>query len=377
VFVEVEVASRTGDLVQLVLSVQDTGIGIPKEKQRSVFEAFRQSDSSTTREYGGTGLGLAITARLTKLMQGSIRLESEEGQGSTFHLNMPFRLPSEEPAQQMLPYALHDLTVLLCYRNSRSLRICQELLEIHGAKVLTALNPEKALERIEHVDDTGSTHRVALLDIVEEEEAMDRLVRKLQAGDEDRPWHLVALVPATRVDTESLTQFSHCLTKPPTTSELLSSIQEATCDSEFAEHPSPLPDLWNKAKPLKILLVEDSPVNQEVASGILEIAGHRVTTVDDGKQAVEAVVREPFDVVLMDIEMPMMDGLEATYRIRYSERERVRNIPIIAMTAHAESRFREQCREVGMNGYISKPIQPAELFQMIDSVVVRGELVIG
>jgi signal transduction histidine kinase/CheY-like chemotaxis protein/serine/threonine protein kinase len=377
VFVEVEMASRVGNLAQLEFSVQDTGIGIPTDKQESVFEAFRQSDSSTTRQYGGTGLGLAITATLVKLMEGNIRLDSKEGQGSTFHLDIPFHLPPEGTAKEIPALELQDFLVLLCCRNPRSLLITEELLVSHGATVLTAQNPEQALARIEHADDSGAAHRAALLDVDMGAVAMDRLASRLQAGAEAKPWLLVALVPAAQVDTKSLEQFSHCLTKPATTSELLLLLSESKQTNEIIEQPGALDDPLEKTEPLKILLAEDSPVNQEVASGILEIAGHRVTTVDDGKQAVEAVIREDFDVVLMDIEMPTMDGLEATSKIRQSDIERVRSTPIIAMTAHAVSGFRDQCREVGMDGYIAKPIQPAELFQTLESVVARGPIVCG
>jgi CheY-like chemotaxis protein len=342
-----------------------------------VFEAFRQSDSSTTRQYGGTGIGLAITTMLTKLMRGNIRLESEEGHGSRFHLSIPFGLPSEKTVLEMPSVVLNNLRVLLVCRNPRGLRIYQELLESRGAEALTALNPEEALELLEHVDNTGTLQRVVLLDVDGEEAAMDHLVRRLQEDDPARPWHLVALVPADQMEPESLAPFSYCLTKPPTTPELLLAISEAICDDEIADPSRPLDDRLDQAKPLNILLAEDSPVNQEVASGILEIAGHHVISVDDGEQAVEAVNRQSFDVILMDIEMPNMDGLEATRTIRQSEIEQVRNTPIIAMTAHAVSGFRDQCCEAGMDGYIAKPIQPAELFQTIESIVVRGELALG
>ncbi|MEO2048328.1 MAG: response regulator, partial [Pirellulales bacterium] len=370
VFVEVNSTSSSKKSVNLMFSVQDTGIGIPVDKQQSVFEAFRQSDSSTTRQYGGTGLGLAITARLTKLMEGSIRLESVESQGSTFHLDLPFRLPSAGPPQELPTFALNNHMVLLCCRHARSLQIYQELLESHGAWVLTALSAEEALEQLEQIDCAGVTYGAAILDVDEEDRAMDSLVRRLQAVDRVRPWHLVALVPASHVDAKSLTHFSHCLTKPPTTSELILSISGANQGADTMEQSTSFFDSSKKANSLKILLAEDSPVNQEVASGILEIVGHHVTTVDDGRQAVEAVIREPFDVVLMDIEMPTMDGLEATRTIRQSESERVRTVPIIAMTAHAVSGFREQCQAAGMDGYISKPIQPQELFQTLESIVV-------
>jgi len=375
VLVEVEMASRNGNSVRLVFSVLDTGIGIPADKQQSVFEAFRQSDSSTTREYGGTGLGLAITARLTKLMEGSIRLVSEEGKGSAFHLDMPFCLPGEELAPSMPQRGLQDMLVLLCYRNSTGLRIYQELLESRGAKVLAASTYEEARTRLEHAGDMEVAHRVALLDVDAEDESKDRLLGQLQADGRDNPWHLVALVPAAQVDPCALEHCSHSLTKPPTTSELLSAIRETGRDCEGTERTIPPSGVWDAIKPLNILLAEDGLVNQEVASGILEIVGHHVTTVDDGQQAVEAVTREPFDVVLMDIEMPTMDGLEATRRIRQSDSRRVRKTPIIAMTAHAVSGFREQCREAGMDGYVSKPIQPTELFKALESIVVRGELV--
>jgi len=373
VFVEVEMTSQDEDLAQLTFSVQDTGIGIPADKQQSVFEAFRQSDSSTTREYGGTGLGLSITTTLTKLMGGSIRLESEEGQGSTFHLEIPFCLPSKGANREVPSRKLQDLCVLLVCRNPKSLRIYQELFENHGAKVQTALEPEAALQLLEQFEDTGAARRIAVLDAEGENKGMGRLVSRLQAG-RPRPWHLVALVPAGQAEPKSLSQCSDCLAKPPTTSELLACISQSEPAHGDDKQSKPLADLTENAKPLKILLAEDSPVNQEVASGILEIAGHQVTTVDDGSQAVEAVTREWFDVVLMDIEMPTMDGLEATRTIRQSESGRVRGTPIIAMTAHAVSGFRAQCREVGMDGYISKPIEPAELFRTLDAIGAQSEM---
>ncbi len=367
VFVDVWVEGNVEDDVVLHFAVKDTGIGIPKEKQKKVFESFSQADHSTTRCYGGTGLGLAISSQLVAMMGGTIWVESKAGRGSTFHFTVHLGLAD---SSELAPAAaaLHGARVLVVDDNSTSRRVYGEVLASHGATVKTADSADAAQIQIKQASTTGIKFDLAVLDAgLPNSSALD-LVETVQREPGLRDCQFVLLLHAGQQDLSARCRelgVEHCVTKPAKASDLVDAVRKA---QGIVEVPEPSVETKTDAvtqRPLRILLAEDAPVNQEVAAGLLELQGHEVEVANNGLEAVEAVKSRSFDVVLMDIEMPEMDGLRATAVIREMERDRQTHVPIIAMTAHAVKGFRERCVEAGMDGYIPKPVQPVELYEAL------------
>jgi len=371
VFVNAEVEECTPQRTVLHLTVRDTGIGIPADKQQAIFEAFRQSDSSTTRRFGGTGLGLAICSQLVTLMGGRIWVESQIGEGSSFHVVVPFERSESVLATRSERTAPPATRVLVVSGNATARSVYCETLATLGALVYEADRVETALEAIRRNAREDNNFSAVVLDIAATNPEGFVLAEKLcQEGGVSRR-NLVILTPAGQVESAERCRrlgMQHCLTKPVKASEL--------CETLLAAIETLRPELSigrkdasvQTARSLHILVADDSPVNQEVAVGLLELDGHTAEVADNGQAAVEAFQQQAFDVILMDVEMPEMDGLAATARIRELEEATGTRIPIIAMTAHAVNGFQDRCREAGMDGYISKPIVPAELFQALESI---------
>ncbi len=371
VIADVWVESEKNDRVEVHFAVRDTGIGIPADKQRTIFESFRQSDSSTTRRFGGTGLGLAISSQLVNLMGGRIWVESESGRGSAFHFSVPLAQSPQLATPEPTAPALHDLAVLFVDDHEASRRVHAEMLASHGMKPSVAADGATALASLRRAAGAGRPFRLAVIDVAMP--GMDgwTLAEQIRQDAALSNCRIVLLYPASQPTSPSRARQSgieHCLTKPAKASALVDTI----CDAlgipqarEEPDEPSPAPSHC----PLRILLAEDGPINQEVAVGLLELKGHEVEVADNGKEALEALRRQTFDVVLMDVEMPEMDGLAATRAVRAQEKATGEHVPIIAMTAHALTGFRDRCIEAGMDGYISKPIGSEELDRVLGSIV--------
>ncbi len=371
VLVDVSLEQSRADGTELHFAVHDTGVGIPPERQQSVFEAFRQTDSSTTRRFGGSGLGLSISSELVKLMNGRIWVESEPGRGSTFHCVVPFRLPEQAPQPRGAPADMHDFRALVVSSNSRSRTVYVEMLTSYGMDAVATGSEQDALPAIRRAGSTGTPFRLLVVDAGTSTEKRGTHILESQRELGDR-CPIILLMPADRLsfevqDRESSTLI--CLTKPVKHSELLEAVKAAIGVRENAHRPRAAVDR-NAGRPrLQVLLAEDGPVNQEVAAGLLELRGHQVQVVQNGQEALQALQQGAFDVVLMDVEMPVMDGIEATSAIRESEKGTDRRTPIIALTAHAIQGFEDRCRAAGMDAYISKPLQPEALYQTLESVV--------
>lgn len=350
----------------LHIAVHDTGPGIPRDKQQSIFESFRQSDSSTTRRYGGTGLGLSISAQLVSLMEGKIWVESDEGWGSTFHCLLPLEesaIDGQETTRAFIDLA--GVHVLFFSTNGTSRQVYSEVLNSAGATVTPVVDPNSlSLECRLRPFGQSQHDTLIVVDIAANLQQPQELVRQIaESMKGEIPIVVLSPTHAMNQIDENSSASIRWLCKPCQGRDLLHeariAVKRATNVAPGCQQVSEVPQLQS----LHILLADDSDVNQEVAQGLLEMEGHTVHAVGNGRDAVAAFLAHKFDAILMDVEMPEMDGLEATRRIRATEKDRdQRAVPIVAMTAHAVEGFREQCRAAGMDDYITKPIEPSELF---------------
>ena len=369
VVVEVNAQTRMEHRIILHFSVRDSGIGIPQEKQQTIFEAFTQADASTTRKFGGTGLGLAIASQLVRLMGGSIWVESEIGKGATFHFTADFGICEEQPATKHFQRSsLSGLPVLVVDDNATNRRILEEMLKSWHLQPSVADGAVAALAEMQRAASQGQPYRLVLLDCMMPGMDGFSLAESIGGNQTLNNPTLVMISSATRPgDVERCRRLGiiRHMTKPVIKSELFNTICDAL-DKHQGSTSTDLCDLPKRRGPaLRVLLVEDGVVNQRVATGFLQRAGHQVTVAGNGQQAIDTLAQQPFDVVLMDVQMPIMDGLEATAVIRERELAAGGHIPIIAMTAAAMKGDRERCLAGGMDAYVSKPIDPAELFKTI------------
>jgi two-component system, sensor histidine kinase and response regulator len=376
VIVQVEVQEETEAGATLHFSVRDTGVGIPKEKQQTIFEAFTQADSSMTRQYGGTGLGLAISSRLVNLMGGRIWVESETGRGSTFHFTARFQMQklSSRKYEPVGVEKLRELSVLIVDDNSTNRRILQEIVLGWQMKPMLSESGPEALTVLERAATKGTPFALILLDA--QMPGMDgfnvakRIKQDAQLGGST----VIMLTSAgLRGDAARCRELGikAYLTKPIKRSDLLQAIKIVLgSQGEVEENPAvvTIHSLRESRRRLRILLAEDNAVNQMLAVRLLEKRGHEVVVAGNGSEALEALEIQIFDVMLMDIQMPEMDGLQATTAIRRGELKTGKHIPIIAMTAHAMAGDKVRCLEAGMDGYVSKPLRAADLFSAIEEV---------
>jgi signal transduction histidine kinase/CheY-like chemotaxis protein len=372
VVVRAELVERRDHSATLRLQVRDTGIGIPADKQKSIFEAFRQSDSSTTRRYGGTGLGLSISAQLTSLMGGHISIDSTPGVGSTFQVELTLQLDDSPAEPSPLATRSDSTRVLVVAQSSSAREAYREVLEPAGYQLHVAEFPEEALLDWLWTADGRENPGLAMIDVSPQAGSTDALeqLQTWQGRLATANIPVLALLPAGQLlEAEQLAtlQLGATLTKPAKPQEILQAIAALLDpDAVLAAAPTASGLAAVTGAPLRILLADDSPVNQEVAAGLLELSGHMVHCVDDGRAAVEAWEQSDYDLVFLDMEMPELDGLGATRVIRRLERKRGGHVPIFAMTAHAGQNYREACLAAGMDGFISKPLQPDEVLRAVE-----------
>jgi two-component system, sensor histidine kinase and response regulator len=377
VVIEVEIKEESENEVVLRFSVRDTGIGIALEKQHTIFEAFTQADTSMTRKYGGTGLGLAISARLVNLMGGRIWVDSEVGRGSAFRFDVPFQMqkPSFRMYAPLGTELLRELPVLIVDDNGTNRRILQEIVLVWNMKpTLTESGPE-ALTHLERAHNRGTPFALILLDA--QMPGMDgfSVAERVQQDARLADSAIIMLTSAgLRGDAARCREFGikAYLTKPVKRSDLLEVVKVVLGSKIVASENFSFVttrSLRENHRRLRILLVEDNRVNQTLAIQFLGKRGHEVIVADNGRAALEALAKQTPDLILMDVQMPEMDGLQATATIRKNERCTGNHIPIIAMTAHAMSGDKELCLAAGMDGYVSKPIRVDNLFATIEYVL--------
>ena len=363
-------------------TVTDTGIGIPKERQSAIFDAFAQVDGSTTRKFGGTGLGLSISNQLVELMGGEMGVESEEGTGSTFWFTVVLEEAPGEGAQPLVaPGNLRDVRVLVVDDSSTSRQLLVEHLTCWGCQPDATENAPAALSKLRQANAEGRPYSLAVIDHLPPALDGEALGREIKS---DATLADVRLILVTRVGAPGDAKrmegagFAAYLTKPIGTSELLDGLLAVIGARLPDESIRPQPILTrhgifeNRSRRARILLVEDHDVNREVVLAILETKGLSADIATNGLEALEAIERSTYDVVLMDCQMPQMDGFTAVAEIRRRETGRSR-LPVIALTAHAMTGDRERCLEAGMDDYLSKPFDAGQLISKVVHWADQGQ----
>jgi len=351
---------------RLEFAVEDTGIGIPPEKQETIFGAFDQADTSTTRKYGGTGLGLSISRRLIGMMGGEIRLESEVGRGSRFYFRL--ELPAPGHPVPVEPSALEGLRGLVVGGNERAGRDLRRALEQHGCRMAVALGTEEATAQLEVAAGESEGFDLVLVDLATCDPPRP-------APDAGRP-RILGLAPlGRRLDTEALDRLGldGVLTKPLHPSHLEAKVSRALAP-HGGEASRPLPEEFQAPMALRdrhILVVEDNAVNRLVAEKMLARLGCTSESAENGREGLERIRSGRFDAVLCDVQMPEMDGLEMTRAVREEERGGGAHVPIVAMTAHAMHGDEERCLEAGMDSYVSKPINRDALATALENLLLE------
>jgi two-component system, sensor histidine kinase and response regulator len=377
--VEVEKDSENDTGLVLHFRVRDSGIGIAKEKQSMIFEAFTQADSSASRKYGGTGLGLAITTRLISLMGGRIWVESEPGRGSTFHFTARFGFAKESdpdiPADdRQVP---QGASVLVVDDNRKNRVGLTDMLSRWGMRPQAVGSASTALDALQAAENHGEPFALLVTDMqMPEMHGLD-LVNRLRQNEQFRTLPVILLSSSVQPQEQSAADhLGVCayLTKPVQPRELREAILNALALATGARGKARAEEsaLLRGGAPMQVLLTEDNPVNRKLAMALLEKRGHKVYLAENGREALAVLDRTKPDVVLMDLQMPVMDGFEAIRAIRTKEQREGGHLPIVALTAHAMQGDRERCLEAGADDYVTKPIRTADLFAAIERVTKNG-----
>ncbi len=370
ILLDVNADSMTDDKVSLHFSVRDTGIGIPADKQARIFRPFEQAEDSTTRRFGGTGLGLTISRQLVEMMQGTIWVESEPDRGSTFHFTVLLEISAEQHQRASTELAaLQNLRVLVVDDNHTNRRILSEMLQYWRMLPVMAdsaaaarqalLNAEKQKHPIQLI---LLDHHMPVEDGFQFAESISEIVKRNECP--------IIMISSGSIPPDADQWQKHginrFMTKPVIASELLNEVLRQFGEFITVVPQSPAEESDSPVQPRRILLVEDNEINRRVATGLLNARGHQVVMAENGQVAVDMLATQEFDVVLMDMQMPVMDGYEATAAIRKREQQTGEHIPIIAMTAEALKGDRERCLESGMDDYVAKPVMAAEMYQAIE-----------
>lgn len=391
VVLKVDLEEKDVSGVLLHFAVSDTGVGIPEEKQKAIFDAFAQADNSTTRKFGGTGLGLAICSKLVSLMGGRIWVESHNGQGSTFHFTARFGFNKEMEVSPRLvkPINIANLPVLVVDDNATNRKILEKILTRWKMNPKVVASGEAALKEIEERFKNGEPFRLVLSDAQMPEMDGFDLVAEIKAKKPFESLPIMMLSSSGEYGDVSRCRdlgVSSYLTKPVTQSRLLDSILSAlSADKEELESKeetensttSKVNSIGSAAqetngnghtKKLKILLAEDNLINQRLAQSILERCGHQVLVAQDGVEVMDRLYSESVDLILMDMHMPRMDGIETTQKIRQLEKENHHHIPIVALTASTNQSDRKKYLNAGADAYVNKPIEAKTFIHTIESL---------
>ncbi len=377
VVVTVEPQWQNDNEIGLHFCVADTGVGIPRDRLQRIFEAFEQADTSTTRQFGGTGLGLTITAELLRMMGGRIWVESQPGKGSRFHFSLTFPIVQDPPEIRRAEMSeLEGLRVLVVDDNATNRRILKEVLTHWRMQPTLVESGQAALDEIARRAREGPAFDVILLDAMMPGMDGFEAARTLRDRPDLKAGTVLMLSSADRPDSSDLCEelgIAAYMLKPISPSALLEAIQHTVgrdleaAQSDLAESEERVDRPQRK---LRVLVADDHEANRHLATAVLQKRGHTCVAAVDGADVVQKyqAADPPIDVILMDIQMPNVDGFEATARIRELERDRGSHTPIIALTAHAMKGDREKCLSAGMDAYLSKPLRPRELVTLVESV---------
>jgi PAS domain S-box-containing protein len=386
VVLNVQLEAKDGDEFIVQFTVADTGIGIPFEKQKMIFDPFTQADSSTTRQYGGTGLGLTISARLVRMMGGEIWLQSEVGKGTQFHFTVRMRSAAGAvwSGVAIPPESLHGVRVLVVDDNRTNRRILEGMLKHWEMEATSVEGGDAALAQISSAQLSGKPYTLILTDMhMPKMDGFELVERIRQRGEPSAPTIMMLTSAGHQGDAERCRELgvTAYLLKPIRQNELRESIVRALWPQE-QKGPAPLVTRFSVIGApgpyvaLRVLVAEDNIVNQRLILRMLEKRGHHVVITGNGREAIEALQRDAFDVVLMDVQMPIMDGFHATALIREKEIDTERHQIVIALTAHAMKDDRERCLAAGMDDYLSKPIRPQELDAVLEKYSAKSRHVV-
>jgi CheY-like chemotaxis protein/HPt (histidine-containing phosphotransfer) domain-containing protein len=380
VIIRVETKSLGESHATFHFSISDTGIGISLEKQAAIFEAFTQADGSATRKYGGTGLGLTISLRLVELMGGSLWVESEPGRGSTFHFTAALGLQSSQGVRPVAETTagLSNLRVLIVDDNAALRRFLQETLADRRMNIASVEGGQAALDAIRRANEEARPFDLLLLDACLPEMDGFSVVEQIKQAPKCGA-ATVMMLSSLSLESDSARckqlGVSAYVVKPVLQPDLLETIATVTSAHKMGKRND---SMIARQSPMQgkdffhVLIAEDNSINQKLAATLLKKRGHSVVVAASGRETLAAIERERFDLVLMDVQMPDIDGLRATAIIRERERLSGEHLPIIAMTAHAMKGDRERCLEAGMDNYLSKPMRTKELFEAIENLVSRS-----
>ncbi len=370
VVVRVRVAELTADATRLRFEVQDTGIGIPADRRQAIFELFEQADMSTTRRFGGFGLGLAITSHLVQAMRGQFEVISEVGRGSTFAFTVRFGRASQDDSPR--PAALSGQRVLVVEDHPTSAEVLVEMLSRWEMPTSVATHPAEALELITAAQSSSAPFSFMLVDCLLGDARGCELVEQVQKTS-DWAGRVVMMLTSDRLP-ESVARCEQIgvhdyLVKPIGQWELEAALRRVTAAPSGSGAATSLrKEVSGSSRQLRVLVAEDSLVNQKLAAALVEKLGHEAVIANNGKEALAAWESQSFDLILMDVQMPEMDGLDATRAIRRREQPRGTHVPIVAVTAHVLPEDQEKCQRAGMDEYLGKPFSAQALAAVIDSV---------
>ena len=381
IVIQAEPIEETQSHVLVHFSVQDTGVGIPLERQAAIFDRFTQADGSTTRKYGGTGLGLTISKQLVEAMRGKIGVNSNPGVGSTFWFDIQFeKQPREKqgtaPLSPLGPVNLSAARILVIDDNQTNRLVLTKNVEAMGCRVDAVSSGAKGLESLRNAHRSGDPYHVVLLDMQMPGMDGEQTARAIKSDPAVKDVKIIILTSMGHRGDAARMEALGCagyLLKP-VKQQLLFEATLAVLGREKEEAPALITrHILSEQKKFgaRLLLAEDNPINQKLAVTVLQKVGYSVDTVDNGSDAVEKAMGNTYAAILMDVQMPGTDGFEATQQIREWEKDRNRHLPIIAMTAHAMQGDRERCLEAGMDDYVTKPLQPRVLFSALNRWIVH------
>ncbi len=370
------------DTVKLEFSVKDTGIGIQPDKLNTLFKSYSQVDKSTTRRHGGTGLGLSISKEIVKMMNGKIGAESEPGKGSRFYFNLDLKLGEqpEDTSDTDIEKAEKDIKILIVDDNEESTRIIKKYLDHWNIKSGSATDCETALKKLKKSIEVKKGYDMILMDYfmpkMKGTEVTEKLKDEIPEGFRPEIFYLITPQYAYAAKKDKTPQLKNTLSKPVHQRELKSILlrkltKKETETKEFKGKKKEKEKKDTPVQKLSILVAEDQIINRKIISQILMKKGWDITLANNGKEAYEKNKQQHFDLILMDVQMPEMDGLDATRMIRKFEKEKKLHTPIVAMTARAMKGDKEKCLAAGMDYYISKPITPGELYKAIEKYTIN------